>query len=147
MSSCPHCGSRPRSSDDHRRLFALIAAAFEQWPETHEFEPEDAEHLRAWLLCKAGWKTTKTLELPEAGNPVFMALMMEFAEDLLERSPGGEFRFGRWVGHRLHVHTPKSIKFERADQKKFNPIRDAVTEIIEQVIGVSADQLLKEKAA
>lgn len=145
--TCPHCGSQPRSNLDHNRFFGLIARAFEQWPETHEFEPEDAEHLRAWLLCKAGWKTTKTLELPEVGNPVFMALMMEFAEDLLERVPGGEFRFGRWVGHRLHVHTHKSIKFKRADQKKFNPVRDAVTEIIEHVLGVSANQLLKEKAA
>jgi hypothetical protein len=49
-------GPKVRSPADHRRFFGVIKAAFLHWPEKHEFQPEDPEHLRAWLLCRAGYK-------------------------------------------------------------------------------------------
>ena len=43
-----------RSLKHHKRLFGLIRAAFDLWPEGHEFQPETEDHLRAWLTIKAG---------------------------------------------------------------------------------------------
>lgn len=41
---CKSCGQplKGRSHPDHRRLFALIQAAYDQWPETAPFQPVNA---------------------------------------------------------------------------------------------------------
>lgn len=139
MTKCPHCGSQPRSSDDHRRFFGLVKAAFEQWPEGNEFQPDNAEHLRAFLLCKVGHRNTTVIETEEPASAV---LVVEAAF-----RAASSYAFVRPYGAGLAVYAPKSISWDEMDQKKFWPIRDAVSAVIEQVIGVSADQLLKEKAA
>lgn len=60
MSECPVCGyhdkgkGKPRSIDQHRRFYGLVKKAFGQWPEKSDFQPEDEEHLRQWLICAAG---------------------------------------------------------------------------------------------
>lgn len=148
--SCPHCGgvlTKGRSLPDHRRFFGLIAAAFEQWPEGHEFRPTDADHLRKWLLCKAGYHTVSTFELPATDDPVLMAKMMEFAESLLDHASGSAGKFGRWRGNILYMFEAKSIAWDKIDQKEFGKLRDAVSDVIEAEIGVKADDLLREKAA
>ena len=71
-----------------------------------------------------------------------MAAFMGLIEELLNDTDHP--RFGRWVGNNLYVFKPKSTKFSKAGQKKFNKVRDDACEIIEQEIGVSCDQLLKE---
>ena len=43
-----------RSKKHHRFFFAAIAEAHKNWPESHEFQTDHVERLRAWLLCKAG---------------------------------------------------------------------------------------------
>ncbi len=72
MTSCPHCGcdndAPPRSSVQHRRFFAVVAAAFDQWPHDHGFQPEDSEHLRAYLLIMAGWKEQAEVQFSK-GDP------------------------------------------------------------------------------
>lgn len=148
--SCPHCGgllSKPRSEADHRRFFALVAAAFEHWPELHDFQPDSAEHLRAWLLCKAGYRDTAVFQLPETDDHVMMAQMMEFAERLLDHAGDERHTFGRWSGSTFYVHRPRSIAWHMLSQRDFARIRSAVEEIIEAEVGVSADKLLSEKAA
>lgn len=146
MSRCPHCGAAPRSSDDHRRLFALVKAAFEQWPESHEFQPDNPEHLRAWLLCKAGYRDVTTIPVEYADDqPAMLKLVMLTAEAAIKAAKG--YAFIRPHNGALAVFSAKSLAWDTLDQKKFGPIRDAVTEIIEGIIGVSADQLLKERAA
>lgn len=134
--TCPHCS---RSSEDHRRFFGLVKAAFDQWPETHEFQPDNAEHLRAYLLCRVGHRKTTVIETEEPASAV---LVVEAAF-----KAAGSYAFVRPYGAGLAVYAPRSLSWDKLDQKKFNPIRDEVSAVIESVIGVSADQLLKEKAA
>jgi hypothetical protein len=148
--SCHSCGvllTKPRSEPDHRRFFALINAAFHHWPESHEFHPDNSEHLRAWLLCKAGYRDVATFELPETDDPVMMARMMEFAERLLEHAGDERRKFGRWRGSTFYVHQAKSIAWDKLSQKEFSPIREAVEEVISAEIGVDAEALLRERAA
>lgn len=147
MKRCVCCGCEiddidARSSKDHRRFFKIVHVAYHHWPEGHDFQPASAEHLRAWLLCKADWKTVTTYQLPATDSPIQMAAFIGLIEDLLgdEDNP----RFGRWVGSSLHVFKPKSIKYTRAGQKRFNKVRDAVSEIIEAEIGIPVETLLRE---
>jgi len=136
MTTCPHCGSKPRSSEDHRRFFALISAAFDQWPEGADFTPDNAEHLRAWLLCKANYRKTTMIETDE---PAATVVAIEAAFRAADT-----YAFVRPYGEGVAVYSPKSVSWDKLDQKKFGPIRDGVTAVIEDVIGVNADELLKQ---
>lgn len=137
--TCHHCGSQPRSSDDHRRFFALVKAAFEQWPEGGDFTPDNIDHLRAYLLCKAGYRKTTMIETDEPAATVAAIEAAFRAADT--------YAFVRPYGDGVAVYSPKSLRFDKTDQKAFNAVRDEVSSIIESVIGVTAEQLLREKAA
>lgn len=149
---CPECGfvfdtkisGKPRSLPQHKRLFGLLNVAFSNWPEGHEFQPANKEHLRKWLIAKAGHYDTRTFELPETGNPLLMAAMMEFAENLLEVDEDGGHRFGRWHGSTLTVFIPKSMAFEKLPHREACKLFDEIDAIVHEVIGVPADKLLKE---
>ncbi len=137
--ACPTCGGK-RSSEDHRRFFGLIAAAFKHWPEAHEFQPDSAEHLRAWLLCKAKHRNVALIgrgdDEAEFANAV--ALTVAALRQLKE------YHFDVPVSSGVALVSPKSISYSDVSQKQFNAIRDDVTAIIEAELGVSADRLLKE---
>lgn len=146
---CPSCKqpiNRRRSHADHNRLFAIIGAADENWPERSEFQPkgarEKAEHLRAWLACKAGYHTVTTHSLPIVRDPVLIANMMEFAENMAEAEPG--YKFERWKGTTLYVFRPRSMNWETLGKREFSELRDAICEIIAAEIGIDCDTLLKE---
>lgn len=137
---CAKCPMKlQRSSEDHRRFFALVNAAFTHWPEQHEFTPDNAEHLRAWLMCKAGHRKTTMIETDEPAATVAAIEAAFRASDT--------YAFVRPYGDGVAVYSPKSLRFDKTDQKAFNAVRDEVSSIIESVIGVTAEQLLREKAA
>ncbi len=59
--TCPACSFRfsekakvDRSTPEHRRYFAMIKAAFDNWPIGHQFQPLDSAALRTFLQCRAG---------------------------------------------------------------------------------------------
>ena len=153
QSSCPECGTilvKPRSSADHRRFFGLIHAAFHQWPEAHTFQPTDAEHLRAWLLFRAGYHDVSFVEVdPEfAADPDAMAsIKLAVEASLAAVAQKGGYAFVRVSAAGLEILSAKSINFATLGQKEFGQIRQAVEEILEAALGVSAEQLLREKAA
>lgn len=141
---CPVCGSptrRDRSLNDHRRLFGLINAAFQHWPETHEFRPENTEHLRAWLLCKARHCNVVSIPVPST-DPAIIRLALLSAEAALAASENRAFVRPGNAG--ISVFTPKSLAFSELDQSAFRHVREAVETVIEHEIGVSADELLRQ---
>lgn len=136
MSACPTCGGpskKRRSPEHHKRFFAVIAAAYQHWPESHDFQPANAEHLRAWLLCKAKWCNVQT------------GTVDSFISGSHKTEAGFSFRFR--AGTLVHEYRPKSINWEKMDQRTFSPIAQAVDEIIEAEIGVPTDRLLRETEA
>ncbi len=156
--SCPHCGSmltKPRSSPDHRRLFALIAKAFHQWPEASEFQPTSAEHLRAYLQCKVGYHEctpvfTGNLRLsPEdkQGNVAFQLVTAAVEATVAASLAEGTYAFVRVHGDTVAVFRPKSIAWSELDQKAFGPIREAIEAEIESALGVTCEALLRAEAA
>lgn len=133
---CPECGceigaKKRRSLPDHRRLFALIRKAFENWPEAHDFQPEGEGHLRSWLICKAGWRDAVTYDLGDKADPHVVSIALEAG-----------IRAARGVGFvtvhqgRVALITPKSINFRAMAQAEFGLLRDAITDIIKAETGI-----------
>ena len=129
----------PRSSDHHRFFFAAIAEACSNWPETHSFQPDSPEHLRAWLLCKAGYRTTTKHEVMQGFDPRVMA-------DIIEASINQTGGFGFVVHYQnyIAVLTPKSIAWAKLDQKEFTQISNDVSAVLAKEINLSLDDLKRE---
>lgn len=143
---CPDCGSvigpggrKPRSVPHHRRFFGLISAALAHWPENHERQFTSAEELRAYLLLKAGHRSTGA-SIPLSGMQKERALL------LVEAAIRGAGSYAMPVlqGDTLVIFTPKSIAFHALGHQAFTALNNDVEALIEQEIGVSADQLLRE---
>lgn len=150
---CPHCGcelGRSRSGQDHRRLFGLIRQAFMHWPEASPFKPASEEHLRAYLLVRIGHVDITSIPAPEGieDEPLLLQLFrlsVEAAATALQRTYRHvDIRIGAGGAA---IITPRSIDYRTVTQKEFGPVRDAIQEVIEAELGVSTEQLLKEKAA
>lgn len=146
MTKCPTCQQEikaDRSSPDHRRFFALMNAAFHHWNEGHEFQPDNTESLRAWLLCKAGYCERTPIECDFIDDQPGLANLVSLACEGVMRASKGQ-GFIRVHGDRIVVFTPKSIAWDKLGQKAFNEVRDNVTSLIEKELGVCAETLLRE---
>ena len=150
---CHECGAlqvKARSPADHRRFFAMIGKAYENWNEGHEFQPSSSGHLRAWLQYQAGYNSVTTVDLSEitTSDPHLLAAARVAIEQAITAGlRDGDYVFTRARGVLVEVIRPKSIDFATLDQKAFAPIREAVEAIIEAAIGVPAERLLREQAA
>lgn len=133
--ACCGCDIDARSSKDHRRFFKIIEVAYHHWPDGHQHKPDNEEHLRAWLLCAAKHRNVNIIN----GDKKTVEIM----KDVLRQNGSYVFSFDVGGGGTAVV-TPKSIKFGKAGQKRFNAIRDTVCEIIEAEIGIPVETLLKE---
>jgi hypothetical protein len=132
-----------RSLKAHRYYFAGIRAAHENWPEAYEFQPDRAEpHLRHWLQCKAGPAWRETIDFPATAHGSVVALIEKLRSE-------DKSAFVRAAGDKLRVFVPKSIAFDELDESDVIPLRDAVFGIIEEIVGVPIDDLIRamEEAA
>lgn len=132
----------PRSNKHHNLFFAAIAQAQMNWPESHEFQPTSIDHLRAWLLCKAGYRHTETHQLESAISADLMASVIEKS---LEQA--GAKGFAVYKGSTVYVLTPKSISWSKLDQKEFNKISQGVDDVLKSEINMSLDDFKQEQAA
>ena len=123
-------------------MFALIHAAYHQWPEDHEYQFEGEEKFRAWLLCKAGWHTARYIDTTGVEDSKVIAAAIEAAFRAADANA-----FVRVFGDQVAVFSPRSMAFTEADQREFAPIAQRIEEIIEAEVGVTSDQLLRERAA
>ncbi len=135
--SCPHCS---RSDPEHRFHFAMIRSAFDHWPHDHKFQPMNAEHLRGWLYVEAGH--VNTVDLSDASDVTIKAV--KAARQVLN-----PLTYLRMVETKtgLTLVGPRSISKGSCKKSEFRAVQDKVASIIGAVVGVSAEQLVKEKAA
>ncbi len=152
MIACPECGciiDKGRSAQDHRRFFGLIRAAYNQWNESHAFKPSSEEQLRAWALVQAGWTNVATVEIPASyeageGRAIFRSAV-EGACRAID-GPGGYHEL-RVNDAALQIVTARTIRWSEVGQREFGRIRDGVEAAIEGALNVTAEQLLRERAA
>jgi hypothetical protein len=145
MTACPHCGGalkggKPRSIDQHRRFFKVVAQAFHHWPANHDFQPDNAEHLRKWLLVKVGHRIVQTIDMARTDKQSLK--MAEAAATAAMRALGDYC----WViphNGKLFVAAAKSIAFDKCPHADFVAINDLVDGLIETETGIKTDQLLE----
>jgi hypothetical protein len=149
MKACPHCGGplkagKSRSIDQHRRYFALIKHAFDQWPETHEFQPDNPEHLRKWLQVKAGYRTVQEIEITRT-DPKSMKIIESTLRAAMKSL--GDYAWTVIHGKKLYVVAALSVAFNKINHTEFSMLNTTVEMIIEREIGIKIDDLMKEVEA
>lgn len=116
--------TRPRSQTHNGFFHVVIQEAFDVWPRSHAFQPNDWKHLRAWLLCKAKHCDVMTVELSDEEakllRPVLAAFKSFFEQDA-ERHLFVGIKGGGLIAMR-----PKTLSFAAVDQHYFQPIADEV---------------------
>lgn len=150
MKSCPGCGcelapsagGRARSTEQLRRYFAMIRAAFHHWPEAHQYQFANAEELRAFVQMKAGHREIGA-KIPMAGTSKKHAILL--AEAAIRGA--GSYAMPIMHGDTLVIFRPKSVSFGKMAHLDFCALSDAVEAVIRAETGLDPDQLLKEKAA
>lgn len=151
MTTCPHCGckidakTKPRSLDQMRRFFAVLRAMFSHWPETSEFTPESEEHLRKWVLIKAGHRETTDVPVSFAEDQPGLTKLTALAiEGALKAAGAYAFIRPHPEGGLVRVFKAKSIAFDKLGQAEFNALNDAVETVYAQETGLDPEQVLKE---
>lgn len=137
----------PRQSKTHDTFFGVIADICRHWPEGLEPEPEDdAELLRAYLLCAVGWKDS--VPVPVFATERENQQMMQFVDAMIIRQRvKKEYPFTRPIvkgGVALAVHWAKSIDHDTLDEVEFRPIADKVYAKIYELTGIDVDDLILE---
>ena len=131
---------KPRSIDQHRRLFAQIKAAHVHWPESHSFQPDNAEHMRAWLLVKSKHRNIKAFYMEDDATEAAKLIPFVIASMM------GKYVWAWGTGNVLNVCMPESIAFDKCPHVQFGPICDAVAAVIERETEMRAEDLLREVA-
>jgi hypothetical protein len=144
-SHCPECGcvlkKQTRSPKQHNFYFAVVGAAFMNWPTCHGFAPQDETHLRHWLQVHVGHDDKISQE-----NNGDILTMADFAGKVLDRAretkSSGFIEIG--ADNTLLARFPKSINWQEVTQAQFQPIAQKVFDLIEAEIGVPVEQLVFE---
>lgn len=142
--TCPDCGSvfdakpkgKQRSLPQHRRLHGIIGTVFKNWPADHEFTPESEDHLRAWLVVKAGpeFRYVDHINCPYAeGEPSvtrLIAISMESSMRMNRERGAYSFVRPHPDGGSVAVYSAKSTKFNRMPHLMFCALSSAIDDVL-----------------
>jgi hypothetical protein len=136
---CPNCGCvlrKSRSPKHHRFFFAAVQNAFDNWPEHHRFQPDNPEHLRAWLLVKAKYR--RIINEPLDQDAISIEKMADFVEQAMKISRE-KYSFVAIHNGAIVILAPRSVDWTTLDEKEFQPISNAVIGVIEQETGIQVE--------
>jgi hypothetical protein len=132
--------AKPRRSKHHRLYFGVIRAAFGNWPEQHPFQPDDPEHLRAWLQCKAGHRDIYGETLRADGSDALRMVEFNRRAMIKIRQAGGHGFFTEHNGA-VVLLTPRSVKYDKLDEAEFSQVSKPVLDVIERETGIPIEAL------
>lgn len=147
--TCSTCGgsgkvANKRSSAQHRRQFAVFAAAFDMWPEQHEFRPRNAEHLRFWLEIQAGHfsvvLTLRVRSVPPTKLAAVLTAVLTACDHDRDRV------FIEADADLIVVKKAASIAYTRLPHARACQVFDEISHVLSAEMGVSAEMLLRETA-
>jgi len=136
--------TKPRRVKHHRWWFATIHGYFENWPTSCDFQPDNAEHLRAWATVRAGHRDILGERLDH--NEGDALTMMEFVAKCLTRQRERGYGFITIHNNSLVFATPKSIAFDALDQQAFAPIAHEILNVLERESGIPVASMMAEAA-
>lgn len=150
---CTNCGcvlepaskGKSRSLPQHARFFGVISTAYDQWPEANEFQPESVDHLRAYLICKAGYRDSTDIAAPYAEDEPGLTRLIALSIEAAIVAAGG-FAFVRHHpdGGVVRVYKAKSLKFKSMGHQEFCALSNAVDDVL-RAEGLDPDVLAKER--
>ena len=131
----------PRSIEHHRFLFAAIAEAYNNWPEKAEFQPQNVEHLRAYLICKSHNDYREALATFDMKTMNFKELVEAFGISAAQRKicfPIVDYERGK-----LYIVAPKSISWDKMEQSDFNTLSSYISEVLKEETGLTLEEYKK----
>jgi len=141
---CKSCPFHERSIEHHGLLFSIIRKAFETWPERHEYQPQDAEHLRGWLLIRAGHSVEHMMEC-DISNKEALSAAMQAVIFMGRAHQSTTPHYEKFITPRgIKVVLPKSINKD-VKKRDFEEISRRVFDVIEGVLGVEVETMKRAK--
>lgn len=131
-----------RGHKDHGMFWAVMRRAFDNWPEDHAFKPESPDHLYGWILIEIGYSECTEVETDDKSIAIAVAKAIY---GVTKREIHCMRVFGTSTGVRVCV--PQSGDYAHAGKKKFEDMRSAVYEVIENTIGVRIEELKSARVA
>lgn len=134
---------QPRSIPHHNFFFAFIAEVYDAWPDIHPFQPDNSEHLRAWLTVKAGY--LEMFEWDFVGLPTTtIHASLNVCRALIKARAGDRATWFKIIGTKIYAAWPKSIKFEKMDEDEFKRFTTIVFALIYSEVGIDVDDYYGE---
>ena len=149
--TCPECGAvfapkatvKPRSYPQLKRYFAVIKAAFHHWPESHQFRPKNADHLRYWLEVEAGhFEAAKSIRCESVEPQILTALLTA-----VMRTSDDDRQFVDVDGQLITVKRALSISYPMLAHLATCKLFEDVDNVIKQELGIEPDELLRQTEA
>ena len=136
----------------------MLKKAFEHWPQGASYHPRSEDELRSYLLIKAGhyehrlhigpgphYTPARSITLAVHNTGLRRISLAEAASsDTVDRT-AEKYVKGKNVA--VHCYTPKSIAYANMSHAEACKVFSAIDDIVQDVIGVSADDLLKDDPA
>lgn len=142
MGVCKVCGCNDGAAKDARsvpqirRYFAIIRTVYDQWPERHPEQFEDAEAMRKWLQMSAGYREM-VMNMPVAGiKPDLLVIMVTAAFRAVKSHARASIHKGRLI-----VWAPKSIAFASMPHREFCKLVEDVEAVIARETGIRVEEL------
>lgn len=126
-----------RSEASHRQYFAAIKEAWTNLPDHMTAAFPTPEHLRKHALIKAGYRDERSIQAGSRAEAVRLAAFIR---------PMDEYAIVTVSGALVTVYTAKSQSFRAMGKKEFQASKQAVLDILADMIGVTASTLTKEAA-
>jgi len=121
-----------RSSNSHRAYFAEINDGFQNLPEHQAERFPTANHLRKWLLIRAGYRDERTIVLANKAEALRVAAFIEPMDSFAVVVP----REATVV-----VMTAKSQSYKAMGRAEFQRSKEAVLDALAELLGVERKAL------
>ena len=121
-----------RSGASHRAYFATVNEGFANLPEHEAIRFPTADHLRKWLLIKAGYYSERQIVVASAAEAVRVASFIKPMDDYAVVVPKGAT---------VSVFTARSQSMKAQGRKEFQDSKSKVLDLLAEMIGTDRKTL------
>lgn len=142
--------SNPRSKPHLGLFFAAIKSAYDNWPEDHEQQFTNPDHMRQWLEAKAGWGKCIELSMDQVQQKGFSNVLTGVVNSAIGSVKGKSRRYVFITNSvtKLWVIYAESISYETMSQDEFNTVSQRISDLLKEHTGVSLEEFkLQGRAA
>lgn len=127
-----------RSLRSHNHFFAAVNEAWQNLPEDLAGQYPSADHLRKYALIKAGYFNSQTLVCSSKAEAIRIAAFVR---------PADEYAIVRAEGPVVTRFTAKSQSVKAMGRDDFQHSKDAVLDVLADMIGTTRGELQRAQAA